>query len=254
MHFIKSFDPELPCGPQITCHLQRLARKVVYLMSAAYEHDNQEAIHDARRCLKVMVALIGLLRGATDRLHLRSLRMKCRKALHCLGKLRDHQVIQQLLSKEFGVFSEIQTLSHWLHVRKTVRHLAENVRVTARDLRTRHARRGARDVLIRSWNKTAQLAEHARASPDVNSLHTLRRHAIRLRIQGIAISEMGGLAMEQIDSLESLCSDLGAHHDLAMAMDHADDEVISVMGARSTILQRRALERVRHLFSELLHA
>lgn len=248
MHFVKPLDSDGSIGQQIICHLKQLAREVSFLMRAGHEHDKQDSIHEARRCLKVMIALIGLLRGAAPKSGLRCMHMRCKEALHRLGNLRDQHVIQQLIPKGVTEISKKSPVIDWRHVRKSVRLQMKVVRVGARDLKPRHVRRGACIALNRNWIKAAQSAHYALARPDATSLHALRRHAIRLRIQGVIISKLGGLPAKMLESLKLLCFELGEHHDLAMAMHHADDDKGSVMKVRSALLQRGILKRVRRIF------
>ena len=248
MRFLKPLDPDCPCGPQITARLRLLAHEVSDLMSVRSEAHLHEAIHEARRCLKAIMALIGLLRRSANKRHLRSMWMMCREALHGLGTLRDPHVIEQILPTIEEQVLENRKLIDWWHVRKTVRRLLKEVIASTQGLRTRHGRRHACKALNRSWEKAARSAEHAQEKPNAISLHTLRHHAIRLRLQVIFMSGMSDISKKEIDSLISLCSELGDHHDLAMAMTHAHHGPDSILYARSMVLQRSALKRTRHLF------
>lgn len=195
-------------------------------------HDSQLAIHEIRRCLKRLRALLRLVREAVgetiydrDQHYLRDLGQR-------LSTLRDGTVVQQTLDSLQSQAASALSRKSWKAVRKGVRRRQPRAEKTllavAAKLKVAHSRilnwplEAADEPLLRkalrkSYRQGRRAMKMARAEPQAEHLHEWRKRVNQLRHQ-LRILQALQLVTEKepLQRSRALAQALGSYNDLAV--------------------------------------
>jgi CHAD domain-containing protein len=264
-------------GEGLATAFGRIAGEEIDVAMAALRHpDGGEGIHNARKALKRLRALLRSLRVALPKKLFRAENRRIAAAgraisplrdihvqLRTLGKLRDaegpatRQVRRQLLRRQSAVTRAIPAL------RNTVRQMLDASRQTLAAKPWDGATAGDLAAsLKRIYKQGRQAARTARASPNPPNLHEWRKKAKSLGyglelVQGLGRKKLSGM----IQCSNALTEALGDNHDLflvlrALRVEHnarpAPDfrALAERISRRRAKLQKRAFKLGAKLYRE----
>jgi CHAD domain-containing protein len=267
-------------------NVRRLARKQMDLALEALESPNrEEAVHEVRRRLKKLRALLGLVRPGLDGKTYRQEKDCLRDAGRLLREVRDAQALIGALDKLTARFAEEVPLQPFMDVHEglqahqqivfgqtleeenALEKVAEALHAARR--RLKHWRPGRRGWSVlgaglkQCFKRAAQAFTTASAEPTVENLHECRKQAKRLWNQLRLLRPINPEKVQELaDQAKALTDNLGDDHDLALLHQIlAEDgaafgnrtgvrKVASLIVQRRTELQRAALEVGGPLFQE----
>lgn len=250
---------------------RRELRKTIEQLQTTASRD--EAIHEVRRRLKRVRALLRFVRCGMPRKQYQRENRKLRNLARPLNDLRDGTVILQALAKvsqSSRLSPVIEGLAgQWqIEQRDLEQHLIEDQQILttiARGLRAARHRvrhwsidlRGRR-LLETGLRESYQAGQHcfqaALQMPQSERLHEWRKRAKHLYYQ---LQFLGSIAPEsldlQIESFDRLTELLGQHHDLAMLSHRISDQPSLEVNDREELLagiRVRADQLMREAFAE----
>lgn len=219
--------------------LRRLVRQQTAKALTHLTGGTGESVHEARKCLKRVRAILLLLRPSIGERRYRAANAGYRVAGQALAPVRDAAVLHQTLDRLADHFQE-QGAEEQFHV---ARRAVSNHPTAGRDLNAAHsafvkaeaavrrARRGLKgcwaevprtwkavgDGLAASYRRARSAHRAATADPTVERLHEWRKRAQRLRHQLRLLRSIRPERMEDLTTdLDRAVKLLGEDHDLAI--------------------------------------
>jgi CHAD domain-containing protein len=234
-------------------------------------------VHEARKCLKRVRALLALARGSADAGLVERLRRHVRRAAHALSELRGRAALAEIflaLTKRYPgelpaplgdeLERALNSGASWSSER-TAQALAaasDTLTQARSDARAFHVRGDGFAALEPGFRRTYARARRdlrlARKTGEVEHLHDFRTHAKRHLYQ-LATFEKVWPKLVRVESkeLDRLGEHLGEHHDLSLLLpaleattDAPLDELERLVERRKRDLERKIFARAARLFSE----
>lgn len=252
------------------------------LEDASRDDDSAEAVHDARKALKRLRALLRLSRGAIGERRYRHENLILRDAGRELSGTRDAQVLLDSLDALSGCYAEALREGTWARLRDSLAVAAEQSQLSASDLASslptvlcdarerirtwRLHQNGGPESLVGGFVRVYRRGRRARAAagsrPNPENLHELRKRAKDLWHAAQLLKPVRADQMDQLRRDAHRLSDLlGEDHDLTILREHAArhpdllttvelELLIALIGCRQEALQGEAMSCAAELYQE----
>lgn len=277
--YINGVTFRLEAGAPLDSELRRVAGAELDAALADLENDElscDERVHETRKHIKKLRALLALVRARIGQPTFRRLDDALRNVAHGLGGLRERAALRESLDAllERGGHPGLADLR--AHIAGDPQPVlgTEALLDAAEGLRRIRAMLDDVALDVRGWDDLAEdfrrtykagrkALARALEQPDAERLHALRRHAKRHQhqltlLEAIWPGPLGALRKE----LSTLGDELGDHHDLALLVEHVSQLELpealaplrgrfeALAAERSRELEALALARAARLFAE----
>jgi CHAD domain-containing protein len=224
-----------------------------------------EPVHEARKSIKQLRAVLRLAREMADKEKLESVATHLREAAHRLGPLRDAEVlratIQGLKKRDEPAPPPMEIGDPRAVLRQTRAHLRQAATALRKLIDSEWDTDGLKAGLRRLYKRSRHAMRQARKSESDDYLHLWRRRTKDLYYALKVLPGDGG-DRALIKKIEQITSHLGDDHDLAFLQQHVSSQapgtshhsLLRRARKRRGPLQKKAFKDGRRVLDQSAHA